>query len=87
MSQDLMAAIPHQGFDCADLSPGAVYSLLTHCVAPRPIAFVSTVSLPSIYWSMVQLIERALITLVAWVETGMPEPIKLQCLNCLIPLS
>ena len=32
------------GFDCAQLSPTEAYQILTHCVAPRPIAFVSTVS-------------------------------------------
>lgn len=36
------------GFDSADLSPTAAYRLLTHMVAPRPIAFVSTISLTGI---------------------------------------
>lgn len=32
------------GFDCAELAPMEAYRLLTHMVAPRPIAFVSTLS-------------------------------------------
>ena len=32
------------GFDCTELSSTDAYRLLTHIVAPRPIAFVSTVS-------------------------------------------
>ncbi len=32
------------GFDCAHLSPTEAYRLLNHLVAPRPIAFVSTIS-------------------------------------------
>jgi flavin reductase (DIM6/NTAB) family NADH-FMN oxidoreductase RutF len=35
---------PYLSFDCADLAPMAVYHLLTHMVAPRPIALVSTLS-------------------------------------------
>jgi flavin reductase (DIM6/NTAB) family NADH-FMN oxidoreductase RutF len=35
---------PYLGFDCAQLSPTAAYRLLNHLVAPRPIAFVSTIS-------------------------------------------
>jgi flavin reductase (DIM6/NTAB) family NADH-FMN oxidoreductase RutF len=33
----------HQGIAPQDPSPGDVHRLLLHCVAPRPIAFVSTV--------------------------------------------
>lgn len=32
------------GIDPADLSPGEAHRLLLHCVAPRPIAFTSTLS-------------------------------------------
>jgi flavin reductase (DIM6/NTAB) family NADH-FMN oxidoreductase RutF len=35
---------PYLGFDCAQLSPTEAYRLLNHLVAPRPIAFVSTIS-------------------------------------------
>jgi flavin reductase (DIM6/NTAB) family NADH-FMN oxidoreductase RutF len=35
-------ASTHQGFDPAQLSAQAAYQLLGTCVAPRPIAFVST---------------------------------------------
>lgn len=31
-------------FDCTEIAPNEAYRLLTHMVAPRPIAFVSTVS-------------------------------------------
>jgi len=34
----------YESFDCTKLSPSEAYRLLTHCVAPRPIAFVSTLS-------------------------------------------
>lgn len=35
---------PYLGFDCTQLSPTEAYGLLNHLVAPRPIAFVSTIS-------------------------------------------
>jgi flavin reductase (DIM6/NTAB) family NADH-FMN oxidoreductase RutF len=35
---------PYSGFDCAQLSLKAAYRLLDRLVAPRPIAFVSTIS-------------------------------------------
>jgi flavin reductase (DIM6/NTAB) family NADH-FMN oxidoreductase RutF len=35
---------PYLGFDCAQLAPMEAYRLLTNMVAPRPIAFVSTLS-------------------------------------------
>jgi flavin reductase (DIM6/NTAB) family NADH-FMN oxidoreductase RutF len=38
------SANAYQSFDCAELSSSQIYHLLTHCVAPRPIAFVSTIS-------------------------------------------
>lgn len=44
MSENRTNSDAYQSFDCADLSPSEVYGMLTHCVAPRPIAFVSTVS-------------------------------------------
>jgi flavin reductase (DIM6/NTAB) family NADH-FMN oxidoreductase RutF len=44
MSQNTNDAESYLGFDCADLSPSDAYRLLNHVVAPRPIAFVSTLS-------------------------------------------
>ena len=35
---------PYLGFDCTKLSPTEAYRLLNHLVAPRPIAFGSTIS-------------------------------------------
>jgi flavin reductase (DIM6/NTAB) family NADH-FMN oxidoreductase RutF len=40
----MSAPAPFTGFDPADLSPGDAHRLLLHCVAPRPIAFTSTLS-------------------------------------------
>ena len=37
-------APPVRTFTLADASPGDVYTLLTHAVAPRPVAWVSTLS-------------------------------------------
>src|SRR5438477_1475278 len=36
--------LPHRGVAPEALSPGDCHRLLLHCVAPRPIAFVSTLS-------------------------------------------
>ena len=36
------------GFDCADLSSAEAYRLLNHVVSPRPIAFVSTLSIDGV---------------------------------------
>lgn len=48
MAQDLNDSLskdnPYLSFDCADLAPMEAYRLLTHMVAPRPIALVSTLS-------------------------------------------
>jgi flavin reductase (DIM6/NTAB) family NADH-FMN oxidoreductase RutF len=41
---DLTIVQPYLGFDCTHLSPTEAYRLLNHLVAPRPIAFVSTIS-------------------------------------------
>jgi flavin reductase (DIM6/NTAB) family NADH-FMN oxidoreductase RutF len=35
---------PFVGFDPSEMSPGDAHRLLLHCVAPRPIAFTSTLS-------------------------------------------
>ena len=48
MSPTTDAAQSYLGFDCDDLTSAAAYRLLNHLVAPRPIAFVSTLSVEGI---------------------------------------
>jgi flavin reductase (DIM6/NTAB) family NADH-FMN oxidoreductase RutF len=48
MNQSTPASPSYLSFDCAQLAPMEAYRLLTHMVAPRPIAFVSTLSLEGI---------------------------------------